>query len=981
MAHEAGVSAAEVLGNRKNLVDRYAAMQRLVQRAGPDARMRADHLGETARYADVQVDDVWAPGAFAVAEANLWLTKQVHSANGVKVDKRVPRRITVGNAGYDLTITLDKWASLLLAFASADDAAAIEDILMSAIKDVFDWAEQLLAYGMRGQHGRGKRAEVVQGSGFLGWLMVHRAARPVGGADVGDPHWHVHISIANMTRALVDGEWSTVAGGGRDIMRHAAAIGNMVRAVVRSRLADRYGARFERSPDAETWDLVGLPRETIRRFSKRNTQIKETLVALGFDPDTATATQQKMAEQRSREAKPESVNAPDETLQQIWQRQEWDAGGDPQRYIRHALPTLAPRYGGRPRPDPQNQAGTLPDADEKTMFEADADAIRKRLLNPDTGLTSHSRRFSRADALAAVADALDTRYLTPAAIEAMTDAVLSHPHFIALPPPGTKRPGTSQGVPKQLGATHMRNAHLFTTADVVTAETTILRAAKNSHPSQTDITVDSPDQIDMAVDVAMADRDHSLSREQHHALNRLVTEGRLIDTVNGGPGTGKTTLMRALRVVMESAGYVVRGLATAAVAAHNLEAKSGIPSRTVASLLFRIRAEPDDPRLTGIDMLVLDEANLTEDRDRAALYRWAADHHVRIVEIGDHHQLRGVGVGSLFGRVHEIVGGAELTDNRRQAEEDEREAIAAWRAGQYAHAYTIWAGKGQVVATETGQEAIAAMLGKWWQLREGTDDPHLHIKGLVMLAATNAVVSRLNRAAQAMRSAEGELGRGHEFRVRGGRTLRLHVGDHVVLKKNDRAHELTTGQHPDDIVLNGVRGVVLDITDDGEVLVEWQQETADGDRTAGAVLSPAYLAAGGVELGYAMTVHLSEGLTVQDQWEQRNGTTSGATVLFAAAGADNPAAHVATSRHRGAVYIFAGRDEVETDSDTYERGRPRGRDQLVNRIVAALAQHARNTEGARRRPPGGRRPGLSRSSRQRMAVPGWRRRSERRNGR
>jgi len=34
---------------------------------------------------------------------------------------------------------------------------------------------------MRGHHGDGQSAATVAGSGFLGWSMVHRAARPVAG--------------------------------------------------------------------------------------------------------------------------------------------------------------------------------------------------------------------------------------------------------------------------------------------------------------------------------------------------------------------------------------------------------------------------------------------------------------------------------------------------------------------------------------------------------------------------------------------------------------------------------------------------------------------------------------------------------------------------------------------------------------------------------------------------------------------------------
>jgi len=115
-------------------------------------------------------------------------------------------------------------------------------------------------------------------------------------------------------------------------------------------------------------------------------------------------------------------------------------------------------------------------------------------------------------------------------------------------------------------------------------------------------------------------------------------------------------------------------------------------------------------RPSGVDVLVPDEANLTDDRDRAALYQAAGRSGTKLVEVGDPQQLRGVGCGSLFSRVHELVGGMELTENRRQAEQDERAAIAAWRDGRYTQALASWAGRGRLVATETGEQAVTAMV-------------------------------------------------------------------------------------------------------------------------------------------------------------------------------------------------------------------------------------------------------------------------------
>jgi len=307
-------------------------------------------------------------------------------------------------------------------------------------------------------------------------------------------------------------------------------------------------------------------------------------------------------------------------------------------------------------------------------------------------------------------------------------------------------------------------------------------------------------------------------------------------------------------------------------------------------------------------VLVLDEANLTDDRDRAVLYTEAARTGTKLVEVGDPRQLRGVGCGSLFGRVHETVGGAVLTDNRRQRDEDERAAIVAWRAGRYGQALTSWSERGRLVATETGEAAVTTMVAGWMTERAGAPDPHAEMRGVVMLAASNEVVERLNDAAQAVRAATGELGPGRDYDVRGGR----HEGDHVLIRLNDRRQRMHQG--PD--VLNGYRGLVKGIEGDGTVRVAWQQAGADGPDTRRARLSPAYVATGGVTLGYAMTGHKAEGLTVAADWIRPDGVHQGGTVLVHAAGMDEPGLHVATSRHRDRVLIFAGRDRTSWRTPT-----------------------------------------------------------------
>ena len=76
---------------------------------------------------------------------------------------------------------------------------------------------------------------------------------PAGGRPVGDPHWPVHVTLANMPRGAdgrwltVAGRWSTVAADERDLMRPAPAVDKLTQALVRNALHRRYGVSFARN--------------------------------------------------------------------------------------------------------------------------------------------------------------------------------------------------------------------------------------------------------------------------------------------------------------------------------------------------------------------------------------------------------------------------------------------------------------------------------------------------------------------------------------------------------------------------------------------------------------------------------------------------------------------------------------------------------------------------------------------------------------
>ncbi|MET8980971.1 MobF family relaxase [Streptomyces sp. NPDC004539] len=811
--------------------------------------------------------------AAGIDPADVWDVEEIKAAQR-------EGRVEVGNRGADVTLDLPKSQSVFLAYAPQEMADEVESVIVAAGRESVEALERWTAYAMRGRHGDGEEARTVGTSGFSGWMMIHRAARPVGGAPYGDPHFHLHFTLANMVKGT-DGQWSTVAAGGRDLHRHARATQALMNARVRRELADRYGIRFRREARTGAWEIAVIPEPTIRLFSKRDSQVRELLTRLGLDYDSATLRERTAASAVSKAAKNgEAVGVADDVLRAYWQAEGRAAGDDP------AALTTATVHDDAPAVNPA------------------LDELCALVFDPKTGLTAHSKEFTHAAAIAAVLDALPYGIATATEAEQLTKSVLRHAGYAV------------QLKPK--GAQHYTHADRYTTTDIVAAETLIVTETTRRLGEQAAIV--STDTVAMTLSAAEAQQGFAFSVEQRAVLDRLLTAGHGIDGVIGVAGAGKTTIMDAARQAWQAHGLVVAGASTAAVAAANLKAEAGITSRTLASWLTGIRA--DGPGLAGVDVLVVDEAAMCDDRDIAELLAHAAKTGTKVVGIGDPKQLHSPGVGGHFAAVHHLVDGLTLNENFRQRDVVERRALQFWRDGKRVESLRTLTGTGRVHALADKDETLAAMLTVWADKRIAYDDDHTAVQQLLMLAATNEIVDELNLGARALRKAGGDFtGPEHTYVLAGGGELVLSVGDQVLLRANDYRARRTSGESED--VLNGFRGIVRAVDDERRVLVEWREKTSDGHKDHAEWVDTDYIAQGGLSLGYAITGHKSQGLSVQE-------------ALVYGPGAQANALYTMLSRDKKESHLFLPLSVYETEADRARAGEPENEREQLDRAVAGL---------------------------------------------
>ena len=725
-------------------------------------------------------------------------------------------------AGFDFTFSIPKSASALWAVADSGTQALIGKAHHAAVAEVVAFMEREVAATRSGATAGDGAVAQVDVTGLVATAFDHFDSR------AGDPHLHTHVVISNKVQTAFDGRWRSLDG--RPMHAAVVALSELHEAVFADHMTRTFGVAWEardmgrdRNP---AWAISSVPEELVAEFSTRARHIdaeKDRLIAEyvakhGRQPSTATII--KLRAQATLATRPEKEVRSLAELTAEWRT----------------------RASGVLGQDTTAWASAATDNDKPLLLRADdvpLDAIGE-LGRTVVGVVGERRSTWRRWNLMAEASrqTMGWRFATMQDREAVVGMVadaaeavslrLTPPDFATSPVAFRRVDGTSVFRPK--------HSTVFSSELLLAAEDRLLdRSRTATEPTVPLATVEKV--------TTEPDREgRMLGEDQADALMKVAVSGRMLDVLVGPAGAGKTTAMSALRRAWEKEhgeGSVV-GLAPSAVAAQVLADDLGIATENTAKWWQDHLIHGENFRAG--QLVIIDEASLAGTLSLDRITHLAERAGAKVLLVGDYAQLQSVDAGDAFGLlVGDRDDAPELVDVHRFTHEWEKTASLALRHGR---TQVIDAYLDHDRIRDGDAEAMTDAAYTAWRADRS--------QGLVsvLVAETRDDVSALNQRARADLILDGTLRPGREVELNDGVTAG--VGDTIITRRNDR--RLRNGK---DWVRNGDAWTVTGVRDDGSVTIR-----KAGRRFGGSLVLPTAYVTDHVDLGYAITAHRAQGVTV-----------------------------------------------------------------------------------------------------------------------
>lgn len=276
---------------------------------------------------------------------------------------------------------------------------------------------------------------------------------------------------------------------------------------------------------------------------------------------------------------------------------------------------------------------------------------------------------------------------------------------------------------------------------------------------------------------------------------------------------------------------------------------------------------------------------------------YAEKYGAKMVLVGDSLQLEAVGSAGLFGTLQDTAGKVEIKQIARQKKAEMSAISQAWYDGKPGEAVNLMLagddGRSLIVNKYGETAARDALLDRYKNLLAEGNNP----KEILMLADSNADVDSLNLSGRELYAKSGAIDpeKSISFKSKISRTapekiLEFAPGERVMLRENSKS---TADEKQ---IYNGDQGTFEGLSEKGSYLVKLDRtgETVEIDKDYQAI-----------SYAYAMTVHKSQGLTVDH------------ALYLPSQNTNRRAAYVAFTRSRAGAEFYIG-GPVDSDKDEDE---------------------------------------------------------------
>ena len=523
-------------------------------------------------------------------------------------------------AGFDLTFTIPKDASILWALGTPDIQARIATCHERALHATLDHLEDNVLQSRAGHGG----VAAVAVKGLIAGQWDHWDTRD------GEPHLHSHVVVSNRVQRTADGKWVTIDS--RSLFRSTVALSEIHQNLFMDELHRELGVEWtERegvTSRAAVPDIVGMPTTVRDAFSSRAAAIDRDLSGrvarfrreYDRDPSHKELLDLKAQAWRATRKPKEKEVLPLSQRCEQWRARAAETGqgsetivaaclergrdvdlsGELSGSVHDILVALTiDSLGQRQRPAPEVSADTN-EEELVTDEQVDEEDRERRLLEVSArvlGTLAQGRSTWTAANVRAEVERVTrmVRASAPevrdAAVDAITEEVLAQSVQLT---PTRYRVETDDAQVALRGRSVFDDLHRvqFTSLDTLDREEAVLAALRTPGVVDAREGEEIHALVDAYNEAQLEQRGHGLAEDQDAAVRAILAADARMSVLLGPAGTGKTTTMAALREVWEqlhSPGSVV-GLATSAQAASVLGEEIGAKAHTIAKWLHESTA-------------------------------------------------------------------------------------------------------------------------------------------------------------------------------------------------------------------------------------------------------------------------------------------------------------------------------------------------------------------------------------------------------